>query len=196
MNEATNIRCRYIPPYTTPLFDSIDGAGRFSNNETFMTTGDGEAMLDITVAYPIVYPQNVRIFNVDDLHWEESASLGYFNTFLDAIDGSYCNRTAFNLTGDSPEYDPTYPDPGGYTGDRMCGVFKPTNVISISYSPEEQQRSVNYDQRQCSEWMKLGLQGITIVGATGDFGVAGNGGDCIEDANGNFTIFNPLTLTN
>ncbi|GFP58671.1 aorsin [Trichoderma asperellum] len=186
----------YIPPYTTPLFDSIDGAGRFSNNETFMTTGDGEAMLDITVAYPIVYPQNVRIFNVDDLHWEESASLGYFNTFLDAIDGSYCNRTAFNLTGDSPEYDPTYPDPGGYTGDRMCGVFKPTNVISISYSPEEQQRSVNYDQRQCSEWMKLGLQGITIVGATGDFGVAGNGGDCIEDANGNFTIFNPLTLTN
>jgi tripeptidyl-peptidase-1 len=154
-------------------------------------------MLDITVAFPIVYPQNVRIYNVDDLNWQTNfSSTGSFNTFLDALDGSYCNRTAFNITGDSPEYDPIYPDPNGYTGPRMCGLFKPTNVISISYSPEEQQRSVNYDQRQCSEWMKLSLQGVTIVAATGDFGVAGNGDECIADANGNFTIFNPLTLTN
>lgn len=153
-------------------------------------------MLDIAVAYPIVYPQSVRIFNVDDLQWQESGSSGMFNTFLDAIDGSYCNRTAFNITGDSPAYDPSYPDPGGYTGDRMCGVFKPTNVISISYSSEEQQLSSNYDQRQCSEWMKLSLQGITIVGATGDSGIAGNAGECMEDVYGNFTIFNPLSLTN
>ncbi|KKO97929.1 Pro-kumamolisin [Trichoderma harzianum] len=186
----------HVPTNSTPLFTSIDGAQRFSDPDTFHTTGDLEAMLDITCAYPIVYPQNVRVYNVDDLNWQVNLTQGYFNTFLDALDGSYCNRTAFNITGDSPEYDPTYPDPNGYQGERMCGLFKPTNVISISYSPEEQQRSVNYDRRQCSEWMKLSLQGVTIVGATGDFGVAGNGGDCIEDANGNSTIFNPLTLTN
>lgn len=196
MEETTDIRFRSIPTNTTPLFTSIDGAGRFSNNETLFTTGDGEAMLDMVVAYPIIYPQNVRLYNVDDLNWEVNTTQGYFNTFLDALDGSYCNRTAFNITGDSPEFDPTYPDPNGYTGEEMCGLFKPTNVISISYSPEEQQRSVNYDRRQCSEWMKLSLQGVTIVGATGDFGVAGNGGDCIEDADGNESIFNPLALTN
>ncbi|KAL6894867.1 peptidase S8/S53 domain-containing protein [Trichoderma evansii] len=186
----------YIPTNTTPLFDSIDGAQRFSNNLTWTTTFDSETMLDITTAYPIVYPQNVRIYNVDDLYWQESSLQGTFHTFLDAIDGSYCNRTAYNITGDSPDYDPTYPYPNGYIGDEMCGVFKPTNVISISWSPEEQYRSVNYDQRQCSEWMKLSLQGVTIVGATGDFGVAGNGGNCIADANGHYSIFDPLALTN
>jgi tripeptidyl-peptidase-1 len=153
-------------------------------------------MLDLVVAYPIIYPQNVRLYNVDDLYWEVNTTQGYFNTFLDTLDGSYCNRTAFNITGDSPQFDPTYPDPHGYKWDEMCGLFKPTNVISISYSPEEQQRSVNYDRRQCSEWMKLGLQGVTIVGATGDFGVAGNGGDCIKSADGKDNIFNPLALTN
>ncbi|KAL6700777.1 peptidase S8/S53 domain-containing protein [Trichoderma pleuroticola] len=155
----------HIPTNTTPLFTSIDGAMRFSDDDNFYTTGELEAMLDITCAYPIVYPRNVRVYNVDDLNWQVHSTQGYFNTFLDALDGSYCNRTAFNITGDSPD-------------------------------PEEQQRSVNYDRRQCSEWMKLSLQGVTIVGATGDFGVGGNGGGCIEDANGNFTIFNPLTLTN
>ncbi|KAH0532901.1 hypothetical protein TsFJ059_001533 [Trichoderma semiorbis] len=186
----------HIPTNTTPLFTAIDGAQRFSDQDTPHVTGDLEAMLDITCAYPIVYPQNIHVYNVDDLNYQVNLTQGYFNTFLDALDGSYCNRTAFNITGDSPEYDPVYPDPNGFKGERMCGLFKPTNVISISYSPEEQQRSVNYDRRQCSEWMKLSLQGVTIVGATGDFGVAGNGGECIEDANGNFTIFNPLTLTN
>ncbi|KAL7934122.1 peptidase S8/S53 domain-containing protein [Trichoderma chlorosporum] len=184
----------HIPPNFAPLFSSIDGAERFPNKS--VNVGEGEAMLDITCAFPIVYPQEVRIYNVDDAFNQENPKMGYFNTFLDAIDSSYCNRTAFNITGDSPEFDPTYPDPGGYTGERMCGVFKPTNVISISWSPEEQERSVNYDRRQCSEWMKLGLQGVTVLGATGDFGVAGKDGECITDANGNQTIFNPLALTN
>ncbi|KAL7945380.1 peptidase S8/S53 domain-containing protein [Trichoderma barbatum] len=185
-----------IPTNTTPLYSLIDGALLFSDNDTDHTTGDGEAMLDIEVAYPIVHPQNIRLYNVDDLHWQVTPTQGYFNTFLDAIDGSYCNRTAFNITGDSPKFDPTYPDPDGYTGKRMCGVFKPTNVISISWSPEERQRSVNYDRRQCSERMKLSLQGVTVVAATGDNGVAGNGGSCIESTEGNFNIFNPLALTN
>ena len=34
-----------------------------------------------------------------------------------------------------PVYDPKYPDPAkhGYKGPLQCGVFKPTNVISVSY---------------------------------------------------------------
>lgn len=30
-----------------------------------------------------------------------------------------------------------------------------------------------------SEYMKLGLQGVTVVYSSGDYGVAGNGGQCI-----------------
>ncbi|KAL7920723.1 Pro-kumamolisin, activation domain-containing protein [Trichoderma austrokoningii] len=185
----------FVPSHTTPLFDSIDGAARFSDNRTSDTTGDGESMLDLEVAYPLVYPQRVRVLAVDDLHYQESTLSGMFNSILDAIDGSYCNRTAYNITGDSPQFDPVYPDPVGYQGQRMCGTFTPTNVISISYSPEERQQTENYDLRQCSEWMKLNLQGVTIVGASGDHGVAGNSQTCIDNPNG-WNIFNPLSLTN
>ncbi|KAM0471014.1 hypothetical protein ACHAPX_009583 [Trichoderma viride] len=185
----------YVPGHQTPIFTSIDGAPRFSDDKTSDTTGDGQAMLDIQVAYSIVWPQRVRVFGVDDAYYQNSTPIGLFNTFLDAIDGSYCNYTAYNITGDSPENDPTYPDSNGYTGERMCGTFTPTNVISISYSPEERVQSANYDRRQCNEWMKLNLMGVTVVGSTGDYGVAGNNNECISTWEAG-NIFNPLSLTN
>lgn len=33
----------------------------------------------------------------------------------------------------------------------MCGVFKPTNVISVSYGEQENDLPANYQQRQCME---------------------------------------------
>lgn len=184
-----------MDPQITPLFDSINGAPRLDDDGTANATGDSQAMLDIQVAYPLLYPQHVRVFGVEDVWYQERASVGFFNNFLDAIDGSYCNYTAFNITGDSPEYDPNYPDGHGYVNDRMCGVFTPTNVISISYSPDESSQSANYDQRQCSEWMKLGLMGVTVVGSTGVYGVAGSNNQCMKNSEATL-IFNPLSLTN
>jgi len=37
--------------------------------------GGGEAMLDITIAYELIYPQTVEIFSTDDLYYAESKSL-------------------------------------------------------------------------------------------------------------------------
>jgi tripeptidyl-peptidase-1 len=98
--------------------------------------------------------------------------------FLDAIDGSYCTYSAFGETGDCTEpacLDPSYPDPnpGGYKGQLQCGVYKPTNVISISYGSDEAGLPDFYMERQCNEWMKLALQGTTIVMSSGDSGVGG-----------------------
>ena len=98
--------------------------------------------------------------------------------FLDAIDGSYCTYSAFGETGDCTEpacLDPQYPDPnpGGYKGQLQCGVYKPTNVISISYGTGEESLPDFYLKRQCNEWMKLALQGTTIVMSSGDAGVGG-----------------------
>jgi tripeptidyl-peptidase I len=72
------------------------------------------------------------------------------------LDGSYCNYTAYGITGDSWR-DPTYPDThkGGYKGKLQCGVYTPAKVISISYGEAEDDIPMRYDKRQCSEWMKL-----------------------------------------
>jgi len=105
---------------------------------------------------------------------------GFFNTFLDAIDGSYCEFVAFNDSSPDP-LDPPYPDPskeaGAFKESLQCGVYNATNVISISYGGQEFDLPAAYQQRQCAEYMKLGLQGITLVFASGDSGVAGPDGD-------------------
>ena len=122
----------------------------------------GESDLDFELAYPLIYPQTITLFQTDDDNYANSGKyLGIFNTFLDALDGSYCTYSAFGITGDSSGIDPPYPDPanGGYKGNLECGVYKPTNVISISYGEQENQLPRAYQERQCNEFMKLGLQG-------------------------------------
>ena len=136
----------------------------------------------------LVNPQNVTLYQVGDL--VQGAS---FNNFLDAIDGEYCTTDG----GDDPLQDATYPSPfpGGYTGPKNCGGFAATKVISTSYGYNEADLTAPYEVRQCNEYMKLGLQGTTFLYSSGDFGVAGNGGECIS-RNGTFNsgtggVFNP-----
>jgi tripeptidyl-peptidase-1 len=64
----------------------------------------------------------------------------------------------------------------------MCGAYKPTNVISVSYGLGENTFSFFYENRQCQEYMKLGLQGVSVIYASGDAGVS-NRGLCIYPSN-------------
>jgi tripeptidyl-peptidase-1 len=136
------------------------------------------------MSYPIIWPQNPIIFQTDDPVWADLDNTkfpGIFNNFLDAIDGSYCDPS-------EEELDPPYPNPapGGYKGQKQCGVYKPTNVISISYGFAEFELPIRYNRRQCYEWMKLGLQGVSVVAASGNNGVA-TGGCLGKDRN----VFTP-----
>lgn len=124
-----------------------------------------------------------------------------FNDFLDAIDGSYCTYQG----DDDPSQDATYPDPycdpasqDCYKGPKNCGGFAATKVISTSYGYNEHDLTPAYEQRQCNEYMKLGLMGVSVVYSSGDYGVAGNSGQCINGAgvdapynNGTSGRFNP-----
>lgn len=164
----------WIPQGTRPLYDSIDGAPGPTTN---VSDAGGEVELDLELSYPIVYPQTITIFQEDDAIYEMNPNITYtfgFNTFLDAIDGSYCNYSAYGETGDDPYVDPIYPDPaeGGYKGQRQCGVYEPTTVISFSYGGQEVDVPWAYQKRQCNEWLKLGLQGVSILFASGDSGVS------------------------
>lgn len=159
---------RSIPTGTHPTLKAIDGAK--APNPVYKAGPESD--LDFQISYPIIWPQNSVLFQTDDMVYENNYTFrGFLNTFLDAIDGSYCDHI-------SP-LDPVYPDPrpGGYKGQLQCGVYKPTNVISISYGEAEADLPIAYQRRQCNEFMKLGMQGVSVVVASGDSGVAGRGGD-------------------
>ena len=92
----------YIPQGTHPSLKSIDGGIAQTTN---VSMDGGEVELDLQLAYPIVYPQTITIWDEDDIPYQTIESNTYnsgFNTFLDAIDGSYCTYSAFGETGDSP----------------------------------------------------------------------------------------------
>ncbi|KAI1335592.1 subtilisin-like protein [Xylariaceae sp. FL0016] len=186
-----------IPNGTYPEERLVDGAiGSVEEPSPVYPLVTGlESMLDFDSAWPLIWPQKTVLYQVDDEYYEYTGNFaGFWNTFLDAIDGSYCTYSAYGETGDCTEpacADPVYPDlhPGGYAGALQCGVYEPTNVISISYGGDEAFFPDFYMKRQCDEWMKLALQGTTIVMSSGDSGV-GATGSCPTDADG-AEVFSP-----
>ncbi|GAB7343209.1 hypothetical protein MBLNU457_1274t1 [Dothideomycetes sp. NU457] len=186
LNEFFLTLAPQIPVGTHPKLEGIDGATAPTN----VANAGPESDLDFQISYPIIYPQNSILFQTNDPVYEANYTYaGFLNNFLDGIDGSYCTYEG----GNSP-LDPPYPDPqaGGYKGALQCGVYKPTNVISISYGGQEADLPAFYQQRQCREFMKLGMQGVSVVLASGDSGVAGPAGDDNADGClGTGQIFSP-----
>ncbi|KAF2113902.1 peptidase S8/S53 domain-containing protein [Lophiotrema nucula] len=184
-----------IPSDVVPEFISIDG-GKPSNSSVAEAGLVIESALDFQTAYSIIWPQGARLYqNGDSVNVD---SVGTFNIFLDALDGSYCTYQG----GDQPYVDPAYPDPneGGYTGPLQCGGAPLSNVISVSYGQIEGALPQFYQERQCREWMKLGLQGVSVIYASGDSGVAnrynsGYNNSCLNSEYGyvdlNGTRFSP-----
>lgn len=197
---------RDIPNGTHPELRGINGAFGPAPRQSQAGT---EANLDFMTVFPLVWPQGAVLWQTDDEWYQRNQTdprtpfKGYFNTLWDAMDGSYCNFTAFNETGNCMReecLDPFYPNPqpGGYKGELMCGVYEPTTVISISYSGAEIDLPYSYQQRQCVEIMKLALQGTTVVVSSGDDGVGGFEGDptpsgCLGPKE---TVFNPQFIAN
>lgn len=177
-----------IPNDTSSIYHSIDGAvTRLAQVKSYrkqflkdvnIGIALGESTLDLQCAFPIVYPQNITVFEVNDPYWSkyqfasDHSHIGLFNPFFDAIDGSDCKFVAYGQDDSNPKLDPVYPDPRehGYRGKLQCGVFKPTNVLSISYGLYELAISPNYQKRQCLEFLKLALQGVSVFVSSGDLG--------------------------
>ncbi|KXX79833.1 Tripeptidyl-peptidase sed1 [Madurella mycetomatis] len=165
----------WVPQGTHPKLRSINGA--YGPTDDILSAGE-EADLDFEVAIPLIWPQKSVLFQTDDEWYQRDQRrpstryTGYFNTFFDALDESYCTLNAFNFTGNCAHRlcrDPEYPNPnaapadGGYHGPLMCGAHRATN----------HSWPANYMRRQCLEIMKLALQGVTVVESSGDFGVGG-----------------------
>lgn len=182
-----------IPNDTAPIIEKIDG-GYFDDDDDVGTRG--ESNLDLCYAIGLVHPQPVTLYQVGDGDPSRGASN---NNFLDAIDGSYCTYDG----GDDPDWDAQYPHdpstPGAYLGENECGTHNVTNVISVSYGSNENDRPILYRTRECHEYMKLALMGVTVLFASGDSGVAGFQGRCLKPDNSwtppgaDYGRFNPGT---
>ncbi|KAF3906894.1 Aorsin [Orbilia brochopaga] len=171
---------RYSPEQvgTGPIVKSIDGGYVLPLTGAWQNAV--ETNLDLQYAMSLVYPQEVTLFQVGD---GLQGSKEEYNNFLNAIDGTYCHYDG----GNDPVIDAMYPDPaaGGYKGTPMCGVYDPTLVVSISYGGNEHDYTRKYATRQCNEFLKLGLMGVSVLFAAGDFGVGGFGAVC-RDPNGEY----------
>ncbi|KAI0399066.1 peptidase S8/S53 domain-containing protein [Xylaria palmicola] len=192
LNGFFSVYAKNVPNDTAPIFNGIDG-GYLSDE---MGSGTrGESNLDLCYAMSLVHPQNVTLYQVGDgVFWNPATN----NNFLDAIDGSYCTFEG----GDDPDWDAIYPhdasSPNAYTGEPMCGTYEPTNVISVSYGRNEGDRPRSYTSRECMEYMKLGLMGVTLLFSSGDTGVGGISGRCVGEngvptpVGATYGKFNPL----
>lgn len=163
-----------IPNGTSPILQSIDGGSA----PVPIQDGGGESALDLQLSYPLIYPQNIKVFQTMD-DFTADNTYGIFNPFLDALDASYCTFDG----GDDPQIDPHFPDGHGWNHSEQCGVYKPTHVISLSAEIAEAAYPPAYAIRQCHEYLKLGLLGTSIIFSSGDngtvsqFGVVG----CLAD---------------
>lgn len=124
----------YIPATFTPKVDLIN----WGTAKPVSAYAVGEAALDFDVSYPVIYPQNIELYQAKDNFNYYNGTFGIFNQFLDAVDGSYCTKTSHNQTGDDPRVDGPQ--------STQCGVFKPANVISFSYGWGESEYPTGYLQ--------------------------------------------------
>ncbi|EXV06545.1 peptidase S53 family protein [Metarhizium robertsii] len=163
-----------IPKGTGPIIHLINGATAPNPPSSAGTESD----LDFEIAIPIIYPQKTSLYQI-----QYPGNAGYknfnyiFNDFLDAFSGPYCH------------------DNGDEGSGKECNDLTPPNVLSVSWGDSEDPSLVsfhkvrrraciapeariqpNHDfaQRQCTEWMKYGLQGTSVFVASGDYGVAEN----------------------
>ncbi|PPQ78612.1 hypothetical protein CVT25_010576 [Psilocybe cyanescens] len=170
-----------------PKFVSINGG----SIEVDANSDVGEDGWILEYAMTLTQPQPVQFLQSGNAQIGPISSFS-FNDWLDAVDGSYCTSDG----GDDFTFDPQLPNPlpGGFK-DHSCGTVKSPNVVSNSQGLHEFQYSEFYRQRQCNEFGKLGLMGVTILYSAGNTGTAGTqSGYCLDDngsMNLNATHFNP-----
>jgi tripeptidyl-peptidase I len=184
-----------VPSGTSPVFEAIDGGYLSSDADT---NTRGESNLDLSYAMSLFYPSNVTLYQVGDSVLFQPATN---NNFLDAIDGSYCSYDG----GDDPDWDAIYPHSndtvGAWTQAGQCGTVAATKVISVSYGRNEASHPQSYNERECYEYMKLGLMGISVLFSSGDDGVSGLRGQCLTPEGAytppgaEYGIFNPMVCS-
>ena len=130
-----------------PILRSIGGAQPNGSDHS-------ESNLDLQYAMALTHPQTP--VNLYQLSHQAS-----FNNLLDVFDSTYC-------AGDNGMVDLMYPNKAYPAKD--CGNYTAPNVLSISWGYDESALPLTYMVRQCAEFVKLGLAGMSVLISSGDNG--------------------------
>ncbi|KAK0512051.1 hypothetical protein JMJ35_005179 [Cladonia borealis] len=159
-----------------PKVDAVNG-GYLQRNQTGWMFNQ-EPNLDFEYAMALTSPQEV--INVQVGSYEQ---VGNLDDMLAAFDKYYCG----SINPGDKKYPDFYP-PGCNATACDCGSSSPPKVLSISWGWTEAGFTSNHLQRQCLEFLKLGLMGTTVIVSVSDHGTAsGRGSFCIDDRTGNAT---------
>ncbi|KAL8286786.1 hypothetical protein RQP46_004314 [Phenoliferia psychrophenolica] len=190
--KATMLNSYGIVEYTPQSFSPQDLDMFFKQYRPDLV-GKRPDVHTLLAGFVVPFPTEATLNAESDLDLEYAMSVGFqgsFNNFLDGLDASYCTYEGGDdlQAGDMP-----YTLGGLLPG--QCGALPFSAVISTSYGSDEYGSTAAYQQRQCYEYGKLGMQGTTFLYSSGDYGVAGNGGACYDKASKQTstsgTTFNP-----
>ena len=132
-----------------------------------------ESEIDFEYTMALTAPQVVANVEVEDKY-----QVGTLDNMLAAFDLYHCDNFGPN--------DPQYPSSNleGYNN-IDCGTLSAPKVLLISFTCSEADFSSTYLQRQCLEYLKLGMMGITHIVNTSDHGtLTGIGIGCVDDRTG------------
>ncbi|KAF2429089.1 subtilisin-like protein [Tothia fuscella] len=176
---------RYAPSLLSmrPIMQSVNGGTTQNHTQNFIF--NGEANLDFEYIMALTGRPAID-------YQIESTAVGRpttLNPLLGALDKSYCKYLNASIDGVVEDLIP-YPQRYNKTAD--CGTIpKLPSVLSVSYAWNEDWFPAAYIKRQCLEFLKLGLQGVTVIVASADSGAAGQDGTCLGHMRYNPT--NPST---
>ncbi|KAM3476925.1 hypothetical protein MY5147_002937 [Beauveria neobassiana] len=156
-----------VPKGRKPQLALINGATAPVRQED----GGGESLLDLEIAYPIIQPQNIIVFQNKPIR---NAFSQFFADWASAVDKDFCKE--------DPNFDRRL----------MCGKYQPSNVLSVSYGDAEMDEPIAVVERVCNEFLKLGNVGVSVVVSSGDTGVASRQNEC---AGPHHDIFTPSFLS-
>ena len=139
-----------------------------------------ESNLDFEYAMALAHPQAVVTLQVND-----PEHVGSLTAMLRAFNQPHCQVSVDTPDGPVVRAVPLEELEHEHGVGANCTALQTPNVVSISYAWGERDFAPDYLRRQCLEFLKLGLQGVTVVVASGDSGPARHyDGACVDGATG------------
>ena len=154
-----------------PRIETINGGEYQTEAQNLLVNSEANLDFEYTMALTARPGINLQVGN--------KPLAADMDSMLAALDGPYCDVLQIPFNGRNESIHANHND---YNQTVNCGTVKPLPaVIAVPYLWDETEFSEATMKRQCLEFLKLGLQGVTVIVASGDHGAAGRESSCPDN---------------